>query len=359
MSRPRLHEGAKDTNAPAVSAAGAESKHLGRGFDGEERSTGPVTPELRSYSLDELQCARFPRRRTLLTRLGVPVFRSGGISEVYAPRGIGKTWFLQTLAMVAAGQVEALGFATPEPCNVLFIDGEMASEELQERFQKLSALLQVKEGATLRVIAADWQADPMARLDTPQGQAGIASTVDWADLVIVDNRSCLFDAEGERDASAWTPAGDWLFSLRRRGKAVILAHHTNRQGGARGHSKPEDAMDILIKLDRPAGYSQDQGSRFQVGWEKSRGVFGSAVAPFVAWLKPSGWHQESAAASASDEVERRLLESLKLADDVGERPKTASAAVKAAGVNKSAGLKAIARLLQDGRIIDDGGLVAA
>jgi hypothetical protein len=58
---------------------------------------------------------------------------------------------------------------------------------------------------------------------------------------------------------------------------VILNHHSNRQGGARGHSKAEDPMDLLIKLARPEGYSADEGARFLVTFEKSRGVYGSAV----------------------------------------------------------------------------------
>ena len=37
-----------------------------------------------------------------------------------------------------------------------------------------------------------------------------AAFVDAADLVILDNRSCLFDPEGEKDASAWQPAQEWL-----------------------------------------------------------------------------------------------------------------------------------------------------
>lgn len=324
-----------------------------------EEPARPKDPGLRSYSLDELHQAKFPPRRPLLTRLGIPVFRSGDLAEVYAPRGVGKTLFLQTLALVAAGGGDALGFEAPAPCNVLVIDGEMASEMLQDRFRLLSESLGVQPGAGLRIIAADWQTDPMARIDTPEGQAGIAEAVSWGDLIIVDNRSCLFDSEAEKDASAWTPAADLLFSLRRQGKAVILAHHTNRQGGARGHSKPEDAMDILIKLTRPEGYSQDQGSRFLVEWEKSRGVFGAAVAPFSAWLKNGVWTVESAHDSIADSVERKLLDYLRLVEGVNERPKTASAAVKGAGLQKAKGLKAFKKLQNEGRILDRDGYVAA
>src|SRR6185295_5195824 len=109
------------------------------------------------------------------------------------------------------------------------------------------------------------------RLDTEEGQQFIEPVVDAADLVILDNRSCLFDPEGEKDPTAWQPAQDWLLSLRRRGKAVLLGHHSNRQGGARGHSKSEDPMNLLVRLTRPEDYSQEQGARFLVTFDKCRG----------------------------------------------------------------------------------------
>jgi hypothetical protein len=319
----------------------------------------PGTTRLRGYSVDELSTVEFPRRKPLLSRFGVPVLRSGNLAEVYAPRGIGKTWFLQTLALVASSQVDALGFEASASCRVLFVDGEMAAEEIQGRFARLSEILKVKPGAQLRVIAADWQDEPMPRLDTPEGKGAIEAAVKEADLVIVDNRSCLFDPESEKDPSAWTPAQDWLLSLRRRGKAVVLAHHSNRQGGARGHSKPEDVMDVLIKLTRPEGYSQDQGARFLVEWEKARGVYGSAVAPFIATLRDDGWGVESAADVETDAVARKIIDYLAIAAKVDEKPKSASAAVRGAGVNKAAGLRAFERLTKQGRVVSRDGYVLA
>ncbi len=69
----------------------------------------------------------------------------------------------------------------------------------------------------------------------------------------------------------------------------MLAHRSNRQGGARGHRKPEDPMNLLINLTRPEGYSQQQGARFVVTFEKSRGAYGAAVAPFTAQFTAVGW----------------------------------------------------------------------
>lgn len=103
-------------------------------------------------------------------------------------------------------------------------------------------------------LAADWQDGYLPRLDTLPGRLAIEPFVAQADFIILDNRSSLFDPEAEKDPTAWQPAQDSLLSLRRRRKAVLIVHHSNRMGGARGHSKPEDVMELLIKLTRPEGY---------------------------------------------------------------------------------------------------------
>lgn len=312
---------------------------------------GRAAPLL-AYSLAELLEADFPVRRPLLYRGEAAVLRAGHLGQVVAGRGIGKSWFLQTLALVASCGVEALGFRAGAPCRVLLIDGEMAATELQTRFEHLCRITGAKPGANLTVLAADWQRDFMARLDTPEGQAAVWQFVEPADLVILDNRSCLLDPESEKDAAAWQPAQDWLLSLRRLGKAALAAHHSNRQGGARGHSRPEDVMNLCIKLARPDGYSPAEGARFRVEFDKARGLHGDAVAPFVAALDTEhGWLLEGAEAAEDDANTRKLLDYLRVADDLGERPKSANRLLSLAGIrSKERGLAAIRTLLEAGRI---------
>jgi len=298
---------------------------------------------LRAFTLDELRVHRFPPRRALLTRDGTPILRAGQLAEVFAERGIGKTWFLESLGLSVAAGSSVLGIASPEPCRVLYLDGEMAREDIKARFDLLEARLDIPRGTPFTVLAADWQENYLPRLDTVAGQEAVEPFVEAADLVILDNRGCLFDPEGEKDATAWQPAQDWLLSLRRRGKAVIMAHHSNRQGGARGHSKAEDPLDLVIKLARPDDYSADHGARFVATFEKTRGFHGAAAAPFAARLTPEGWQLETS--SGHGAVADKLLNHVRLQARAGERVKTASAAIRGAGVQKQAGLKAWADLL--------------
>ena len=331
--------------------------HLPPPDDDPTCANGAARTQLRAFTLPELRTHVFEHRRPLLLRGETPLLREGHLAEIYGLRGIGKTWFTQTLAIIAATgyRYAALGFHAERAVRVLHIDGEMAGPELQERFGKVEDMLGVRDAGNLTVLAADWQDGFLERLDTGSGQQAVEPFVASADLIILDNRSTLFDPEGEKDPSAWQPAQDWLLSLRRRRKAVLAVHHSNRQGGARGHSKPEDVMNLLIKLTRPDGYTADQGARFLVEFEKTRGCHGTAVAPFAASLHADGWHVEGV--DEGNQATRKLREYLHLADQAGARPKSANAAIAAAKVGRNAGLKAWAELREVGGLREhpDGG----
>ena len=129
---------------------------------------------------------------------------------------------------------------------------------------------------------------------------------------------------------------------------MILVHHSNRQGGARGHSKPEDVMNLLIKLTRPDDYRADQGARFHVEFDKARGAHGAAVAPFTARLTGAGWEIES---DGDRSVPARLRDYLRLADGAGDRPRSANAAIAAARVNRNRGLEAWGEMLARKEIV--------
>jgi hypothetical protein len=314
-------------------------------------------PTLRALTMRELAVRHFEPRRALICRAGHPVLRAGDISQVYALRGTGKSLYVRTLSIVASSGTTALGFVAPDPCRVLYVDGEMASDEIKGRDETLALALNVLPNDNLVTIAADWQDEFLPRLDTPAGQAALEPFIGDADLIILDNRSTLFDPEGEADPVAWQPAQDWLLSLRRRGKAVVIVHHSNRQGGARGHSKPEDVMNLLVKLTRPDDYIADQGARFKVEFEKSRGVYGAAVSAFTTQLTGSGWIVEDDVRPSG--AVQRLREYLRLAHEANERPTSASGAIRAAKVQKAEGLRAWAELLKERQITKhpDGGFV--
>ncbi len=311
---------------------------------------GP-TVALVAVTGDQLRSFPFPLRPPLFYRGDTVVFRAGHIGEIYAIRGIGKTWLLQSLALAASAGGEALGFRAPAPCRVLYVDGEMSSADIKERFTRLSEMTGLPLTARLVIIGADWQTDYLPRLDTVDGQLALEPFVEQADLVILDNRSCLFDPEGEKDATAWQPTADWLLSLRRRSKASLLAHHANRQGGARGHSKAEDPFDLLLSLTRPADYTPDQGARFIVEFVKTRGFTGPAAAPFIAHLTPRGWGIARSQDKAS--VSEKIIQYLILAAKLNESPTSSNKVCASVGGKRQTTLNEFQKLVETGAVKRD------
>ncbi len=77
----------------------------------------------------------------------------------------------------------------------------------------------------------------------------------------------------------------WILRLRRHGKSVLLIHHAGKTGQQRGTSRREDALDTVIALRHPEDYEPEEGARFEVHFEKARGIVGEAVKPFEAKME--------------------------------------------------------------------------
>ena len=91
------------------------------------------------------------------------------------------------------------------------------------------------------------------------------------------------------EADSWTPVQNWALTLRRKGKSAFFIHHGGKSGQQRGSSRKEDVLDTVISLRRPPDYSADQGARFEIHFEKSRGFYGDDSKPFEAWLISGLW----------------------------------------------------------------------
>lgn len=230
----------------------------------------------------------FPPRQNLLA----PFLPEAGLVMCYGPRGLGKTQFAIGSAWAVASGGTFMRFSTPSGARrVLYLDGEMPAVDLQARLSREV----VASGLTppmvdyFRIAASDLVRDGLPDLSDPASQSFYAEVVADADLVVVDNLSTLCRGLRENEADSWTPVQNWCLSLRREGKSVLLIHHGGKSGAQRGTSRKEDVLDTVIGLRRPPDHSPDQGARFEVHFEKSRGFYGVKAEPFEAWLKGDQW----------------------------------------------------------------------
>jgi hypothetical protein len=188
---------------------------------------------------------------------------------------------------------------------VLYIDGEMPGQDLQER---LRMFLPVRSGF-LRIIPMDEQELGVSlNLARRESQELVEALLGPAELLILDNRSTLVSGGRENEAESWDTMQAWLLSLRRRGITVLLIEHEGRSGNPRGTSKREDVLDTLISLKRPEDYLMEEGARFAVHLGKARGVYGEDAAPFEAKLEVRDGLAQWTTKSLADANEELVLQ---------------------------------------------------
>jgi putative DNA primase/helicase len=125
----------------------------------------------------------------------------------------------------------------------------------------------------------------IGNLAAPDVQRELDALLDGVALLVLDNLSSLTAVVRDNDAESWGPIQEWLLRLRRRNISVLIVHHAGKGGQQRGTSRREDVLDTSISLRRPADYAPTEGAKFEVHYEKIRGVYGEAAKPFEATLE--------------------------------------------------------------------------
>lgn len=198
---------------------------------------------------------------------------------VFAPRGIGKSWFAMGLARaIAMGHDTFMGWKIHQQGDVLFIDGEMSIVDLRERAQNL---LGDKGSGSLHIMPSEnlFRDGCPICLDIPQEHQAIFELLKNMSakgirpkLIVMDNLSTLRRGVNENDNSETYALLDFLVKLRHMGYAVLLVHHTNKAGEQRGASILEVPMDYIIKLNytSKAESAFKKGASFAVEFTKVR-----------------------------------------------------------------------------------------
>jgi len=209
-------------------------------------------------------------------------FRKADLGFIFAPRGIGKTWFAH-LMISSLTQGKALDeWNVPQEVRVCLLDGEMPPDGVQERLKSLEI-----SGRNLTVLSHQFLFDKFGKsfqlADPEQRQALLAYCVSKKiDVLMIDNLSSV-SGISENDNDQWPQIGDWLLDFRRRGIAVVVIHHAGRNGQMRGASRREDPAFWIIKLDDSRERTvTEEGARFVTTFTKNRNA--------PKWPTPIDWH---------------------------------------------------------------------
>ena len=132
-----------------------------------------IRPQLVVYSLDELLELEIPKRQYLLS----PWLQSQGLCMIYSTRGFGKTWIALEIAYTVASGGQFLSWESENPAGVLYIDGDMALIELQERASQIDMRESKELKAPLRFLTRDAQECDFPDLSTFDGQKQIETLI--------------------------------------------------------------------------------------------------------------------------------------------------------------------------------------
>ena len=270
-----------------------------------ERGTTHPLPYVPAYHREitvldgeALLTTKFPPRNTMMS----PWLPDKGLAMIYAERGIGKTWVALSVAHAIASGGEFLCWTTPRPRRVLYLDGEMPAQTLQERYAAVvRASMRDAPRENFRLAAADCQPDGLPDLASEEAQRFYNAAIADAELIICDNLSTLARGLRENEADSFGPVQSWMLAQRAAGRSVLLVHHAGKGGGQRGTSRKEDTLDTVISLSRPPGYSAVEGARFEVQFTKSRGFWGREAEPFEARFADGVWTTSEILSDDSDE----------------------------------------------------------
>jgi len=232
-------------------------------------------PLPRLLAATELMVADLPERRFLLD----PILTSNTLALLYGPRGLGKTFVALGIAWAAASGASFLNWTASRPHRVLYIDGEMAAVDLRERLRLLGSA-----PPTLQFLVADLSTHSLPDLGYYEGQGRLQEIWGDPELVVIDNLSSLAGFKSG-DPDCWTELQRFLMLQRRSGRAVLVLHHANKEGDQRGTNRREDVLDLVMALRRPADWQSSDGARFELHFEKARGLQGEAIEPMEARIR--------------------------------------------------------------------------
>ena len=235
-------------------------------------------PDLKAEWVEQLVKATCPSKD--LAKVDLPPrepimgtwLKETDLGFIYAPRGMGKTWFALHVARKIAEGGSLGPWGVHNPFRVLYVDGEMAFDEIRRRDGALAAaetdgLLYLQHEVLFH------RTERVLNLASPVVQDAILEMCkkDRIKVLILDNLSCLFKGVNENDADAWEKVLPWLLALRRARITVIIVAHAGRNGLMRGTSRREDAADWIVSLEEAKDITEtEQGARFIARFVKKR-----------------------------------------------------------------------------------------
>ena len=202
------------------------------------------------------------------------------MTEIFSWRGVGKTMVALSMSHAVAAGGSFLKWTAPKATPVLYVDGELDVNTLQQRLSFLGA----EHNENLKLLCLDLLDDPFPYLATARAQRIIEDKLGDARLLVLDNLSALAPASNEKEGEEWILIQTWLRNLKREGISTQFLHHAGHSGWARGTTRREDLLDVVMELKHPEDYKPSEGLRLEINFTKTRRYLGQLAEPLEASL---------------------------------------------------------------------------
>ncbi len=202
----------------------------------------PTTVNLLSNPDDEI--AGSNRKRFTIVD---PIIESGTITWLFAKEKVGKTIFALSLAQaIGTGNRNIGTWHISEARKVLYIDGEMPADKLQQHINKIikgqggNPEIDKKAFSVYLFSETDYEYEDI--LDENWQERYLVELMGY-DLIILDNYYSLYNSLNPIKLIRW------MKKLTRKGVAFLILDHTNSEGELQGSIVKKRAMDLGIKLE--------------------------------------------------------------------------------------------------------------
>ncbi len=253
-----------------------------------------AVPEIAAWSADVFA----QRAGTSTHPVLAPVLARSAITLLTGPRGVGKSWLALSMAHAAARGGALAGWRARKPCRTVYVDAASGEALLQGR---LAALAPHQLPPSLVIVPGDAQAQGLPDVAGAAGREALDRLTTDADLVVLDGLASLVQT-GRGVGARWSALADWLRSLRRRGTSVLLVETSEPRAIAA-------LADTVLRLERPADMSANDGLRFTVRVAASRALAGESCRGFELHL---ALRADGAVWTRRDEFDHRALAAWRL-----------------------------------------------
>jgi hypothetical protein len=179
--------------------------------------------------------------------LGAP-FSTTSRGMFSAETGKGKTMICIGIAFAARLGRAFLHWKAGRPCRVLYIDGEMPRDLMQERIRLACEWFKVEPPEDGIFFLSKEDFEGMPPLDSEEWAAWMDAYIEALkpDFAILDNLMCL-TVGNLKETDSWRLADPWIRSLSRRRVGVLIVHHLGHdKTKSYGDSSKEWALDYVI-----------------------------------------------------------------------------------------------------------------